>query len=309
VVDLHGRVAIVTGAARGLGRAYAEALAAAGAAVVVNDADGPAAAEVAGKLAAAGAAAVAEPGAVGPAEVAQRLVDRAVDAFGRLDVLVTNAGILRDRMLWKMTDEEFDEVLDVHLRGTFTCVRAAVRRMREQGDGGRIIAVGSPAGQRGNVGQTNYSAAKAAIVGAVRTWSMECARAGITVNAVVPVAATAMTATIPAFEPYVTAWREHGTPLPGWLRAAEGFGLPEDAAGLVVFLASERSAGITGQAIGVGGDRLSVWSHPREVAAALRDGGWSADAIAQAWPGLGRWSESVGIPAPQSPPTAPSEDA
>jgi NAD(P)-dependent dehydrogenase (short-subunit alcohol dehydrogenase family) len=247
--------------------------------------------------------AVAEPGGVGPADVAQRLVDRAVATYGRLDVLVTNAGILRDRMLWKMSDEEFDEVLDVHLRGTFTCVRAAVRRMREQGDGGRIIAVGSPAGQRGNVGQTNYSAAKAAIVGAVRTWSMECARAGITVNAIIPVAATAMTATIPAFEPYVSAWRANGTPLPQWLRAIEGFGLPEDAAGLVVFLASERSAGITGQAIGIGGDRLTLWSHPQEIAAAHREGGWDADAIAEVWPVLNRWAQPVGIPAPEVPPS------
>jgi NAD(P)-dependent dehydrogenase (short-subunit alcohol dehydrogenase family) len=302
-VDLHGRVAIVTGAGRGLGRAYAEALGAAGAALVVNDADADAAREVAEKISATGGAAVAEPGAVGPTAVAERLVERAVGTYGRLDVLVTNAGILRDRMLWKMSDEEFDAVVEVHLRGTFTCVRAAVRHLREQGDGGRIIAVGSPAGQRGNVGQTNYSAAKAAIVGMVRTWSMECARAGITVNAVIPVAATAMTATMPAFEPHVAAWRDEGTPLPRWLRAGEGFGLPEDAAGLVVFLASAGSDGITGQAIGVGGDRLSLWSHPQEVAVAYRDGGWAADEIAEAWPALADRAQSVGIPPPKAPPT------
>jgi len=300
-VELTGRAAIVTGAGRGLGRAYAEALAAAGAAVVVNDADADVAREVAEKITATGGTAVDEPGAVGPSEVALRLVERAVTAYGRLDVLVTNAGILRDRILWKMTDEEFDAVLDVHLRGTFTCVRAAVQRMREQGDGGRVIAVGSPAGQRGNVGQTNYSAAKAAIVGMVRTWSMECARAGITVNAVIPVAATAMTATIPAFQPYVSAWQADGTPLPRWLRAAEGFGVPADAAGLVVFLASARAADVTGQAIGVGGDRLSLWCHPQEVATAYSDGGWSADGIADAWPALSRWAQSVGIPAPEAP--------
>jgi NAD(P)-dependent dehydrogenase (short-subunit alcohol dehydrogenase family) len=300
-VDLSGRVAIVTGAGRGLGRAYAEALAAAGAAVVVNDADADAAREVAQKVTAAGGAAVAEPGAVGPTEVAHRLVDRAVATYERLDVLVTNAGILRDRILWKMSDEEFDAVVNVHLRGTFTCARAAIARMREQGGGGRVIAVGSPAGQRGNVGQTNYSAAKAAIVGMVRTWSMECARDGITVNAVIPVAATAMTATIPAFEPYVTAWRTEGTPLPRWLRADEGFGLPEDAAGLVVFLASDRSGEVNGQAIGIGGDRLSLWSHPQEVARLHRDGGWSADEIADAWPTLAVDAQSVGIPPPRVP--------
>jgi NAD(P)-dependent dehydrogenase (short-subunit alcohol dehydrogenase family) len=302
-VELNGRTVIVTGAGRGLGRAYAEALAAAGASVVVNDADADAAKEVAAEIVAGGGIAVAEPGAVGPSEMAQRLVDRAVSEYGQLDALVTNAGILRDRILWNMSDEEFDAVVDVHLRGTFPCVRAAVRRMREQGEGGRIIAVGSPAGQRGNPGQTNYSAAKAAIVGMVRTWSMECGRAGITVNAVIPVAATAMTATIPVFEPYVSAWQREGTPLPRWLRAGEGFGLPADAAGLVVFLASAGSGDITGQAIGVGGDRLALWSHPAEIVAAYQDGGWQADHIAEAWPTLAGYVQPVGIAPPRVPPS------
>lgn len=307
-MDLAGRVAIVTGGGRGLGRAYAEALAAAGAAVVVNDADVDAAREVAEKISATGGptgtggAAVTVPGAVGPTEVADRLVERAVAEYGRLDILITNAGILRDRMLWKMSDEEFDAVVDVHLRGTFTCVRAAVRQMREQGSGGRVIAVGSPAGQRGNVGQTNYSAAKAAIVGMVRTWSMECARDRITVNAVIPVAATTMTATIRAFEPYVAAWRDQGTPLPRWLRTGEGFGVPEDAAGLVVFLASSEAEGVTGQAIGIGGDRLSLWAHPIEVVSAYRDGGWDADQVALGWRTLASRAQRVGIPPPEAPP-------
>ena len=301
-MDLTGRVAVVTGAGRGLGEAYAVALAGSGAAVVVNDADEAAAAALAERIVAGGGTAVAEPGPVGPSDVAERLVKRAVAAFGRLDVLVTNAGILRDRVLWKMSDEDFDDVIGVHLRGTFTCVRAAVRQMRSQGDGGRIVVVGSPAGQRGNFGQTNYSAAKAAIVGMVRTWAMECGRDGITVNAVVPVAATAMTATMPAFAPHVEAFQRDGTPFPAWLRAGEGFGPPEDAAGLVVFLASAASAPITGQAIGIGGDKLSIWAHPVEVAVAYRDGGWSADAIAQAWrTSVGTAEQSVGIPAPAPP--------
>jgi NAD(P)-dependent dehydrogenase (short-subunit alcohol dehydrogenase family) len=302
-VDLTGRVAVVTGGGRGLGLAYARALAGAGASVVVNDADPDAAASAVDAIAASGGCASAAPGAVGPTEVAERLIDHAVKAYGRLDVLVTNAGVLRDRMVWKMTDDDFDTVLDVHLRGTFTCVRAAVRRLREQGDGGRIVVVGSPAGQRGNIGQTNYSAAKAAIVGMVRTWAMECARAGITVNAVIPVAATAMTATMPAFAPYIEAWQADGTPFPAWLRAGEGFGVPDDAAGLVVFLSSAAAAGVNGQAIGVGGDKLSVWAHPDEVAVAYRPGGWSAGAIGEIWAaGLGRASQTVGIPAPQAPP-------
>ena len=282
-MDLTGRVAVVTGAGRGLGFAYASALAASGAAVVVNDADVSAAAGAVAQIAGSGGKAVAEAGAVGPAAVAERLVERAVAEYGRLDVFVTNAGVLRDRMLWRMSDDEFDTVVDVHLRGTFTCVRAAVRHLRDQGDGGRIIVIGSPAGQLGNVGQTNYSAAKAGIVAMARTWAMECARANITVNAVIPVAATAMTATIPAFAPHVEAWQQHGTPLPAWLRAGEGFGVPDDAAGLVVFLASAESDGITGQAIGIGGDKLSLWTHPEEAAVAFRDGGWRADDIATVW--------------------------
>jgi NAD(P)-dependent dehydrogenase (short-subunit alcohol dehydrogenase family) len=302
-VDLTGRVAVVTGAGRGLGLAYATALAGSGAAVVVNDADDASAASAVERIAAAGGRAVALGGPVGPADVAERLVTRAVSAFGRLDVLVANAGILRDRVLWKMSDEDFDAVLEVHLRGTFTCVRAAVQRMRAQGEGGRIVVVGSPAGQRGNFGQTNYAAAKAAIVGMVRTWAMECGRAGITVNAVVPVAATAMTATMPAFAPHVEAYERAGTPFPAWLRAGEGFGTPEDAAGLVVYLASAASGAVTGQAIGIGGDKLSIWAHPTEVAAAYREGGWSADDIARVWhTSVGAAAQTVGIQPPEERP-------
>jgi NAD(P)-dependent dehydrogenase (short-subunit alcohol dehydrogenase family) len=229
-------------------------------------------------------------------------VARAVDEYGRLDILLTNAGILRDKVLWKMSDEDFDAVVEVHLRGTFTCARAAVRHMRERGAGGRLVLVGSPAGQRGNFGQTNYAAAKAGIAAMARTWSMECAKAGITVNAIIPVAATAMTATIPAFAPYVAAHDESGAPFPSWLRQGEGFGTVEDVAGLAVFLASDAAAGVSGQCIGVGGDRLALWSHPQEVAVALCEGGWSAEAIARSWASsLGRTPQSVGIPAPQVP--------
>jgi len=302
MVDLSGKAAVVTGAGRGLGLAYATALATAGAAVVVNDVDKDAAEEAAEQITAAGGTAIPYAAAVGTSDAADGMVRAAVEAFGRLDILVTNAGILRDKVLWKMSDEDFDAVIDVHLRGTFTCARAAVQHMRERGEGGRLILIGSPAGQRGNFGQTNYAAAKAGIAAMVRTWSMECARAGITVNGIVPVAATAMTSTIPAFAPYVEAWEQHGEPLPSWLRQGEGFGTPEDAAGLVVFLASESARDVTGQCIGIGGDRLSLWSHPQEVAVALRNGGWDADAIVDAWDSsVGRDPQSVGIPAPKLP--------
>jgi NAD(P)-dependent dehydrogenase (short-subunit alcohol dehydrogenase family) len=300
-MDLGGKVAIVTGSGRGLGLAYAKALAAAGARVVVNDVDAGTAEAAAKEITAAGGTAVAEVAAVGGTAAAEALVSRAVGEFGRLDVMVTNAGVLRDRVLWKMSDDDFDTVIGVHLRGTFTCARAAAQRMREQGEGGRLILIGSPAGQRGNFGQTNYSAAKAGIVGFARTWAMELARADITVNAVIPVAATAMTETIPALKEYAEAARR-GEPMPPFARRALAFGSPDDAAGLVVFLASEAAARITGQAIGIGGDRLSLWSHPQQVAAAYADGGWSADAIAEAWPmTLGAAVQSVGEDLPVPP--------
>jgi len=295
---LDGKVAVVTGAGRGLGRAYAAALASEGAAVVVNDLDVASVEETAAAIRDAGGRAVAQAGPVGPAETAQQLVDRAVDEFGRLDVMLTNAGVLRDRVLWRMTDEEFDLVIATHLRGTFTCARAAAIRMREQGDGGRIIVVGSPAGQHGNFGQTNYAAAKAGIVAFARTWSMELARSAITVNAIVPTAWTQMTASIPIYEPLV-ARVEAGEPLPPEVRRDHALGLPEDCAPLVVFLASDAATEITGQAIGIGGDRLTLYSHAAEVAVLDRDGGWTAAAIAEAWAAqLGEHRQSSGITLP-----------
>lgn len=279
-VDLSGKAAVVTGAGQGLGRAYAVALAQAGASVVVNDLDTRAAEETA---ALAGPRAIVVAGDVGERAIAEALVARAVETFGRLDAMVTNAGVLRDAVLWKMTDEDFDLVVRTHLRGTFLCARAAAVRMREQGQGGRLILVGSPAGQYGNFGQTNYGAAKAGVVGFVRTWALELARASITVNAIIPTAWTAMTATIPIYKPLV-ARVAAGEPLPPAVRREHAIGMPEDCAGLVVFLASEGAAGITGQAIGVGGDRLCLYSQPAEIVTELRDGGWDAEAIAAIWP-------------------------
>jgi NAD(P)-dependent dehydrogenase (short-subunit alcohol dehydrogenase family) len=277
--DLSGEVAVVTGAGRGLGRAYAVALARAGASVVVNDLDEAGARETA-EL--AGARAIVVVADVGDGAGAGALVSNAVQAFGRLDVMVTNAGVLRDAVLWKMSDEDFDVVIRTHLRGTFMCARAAAIRMRDQPEGGRIIVVGSPAGQYGNFGQTNYAAAKAGIVAFARTWALELARARITVNAIVPTAWTAMTATIPMFKPLL-ARVERGEPFPPVVRRDLAIGMPEDCAGLVIFLASKAAAGITGQAIGIGGDRLCLYSHPSEIVAELREGGWNAEAIATVW--------------------------
>lgn len=283
-MDLTGKVAIVTGSGQGLGLAYAKELAREGAAVVVNDVKQETADSAVAEITAAGGKAVAVVAPVGSTETAQALVKAAVDNFGRLDVIVTNAGILRDKVLWKMTDDDFDAVINVHLKGTFTCVREAVNQFREQGDGGRVICIGSPAGQRGNFGQTNYSGAKAGIVGMVRTWAMELKKAGITANAVCPVAVTAMTETVPIFQPAIAEWKETGK-LPDILRREVGMGTPEDVAGVIAYLASDAAADITGQAISIGGDRLALWSHPELTETAYHEGGFSADDVAAVWPG------------------------
>lgn len=300
-MDLTGKVAVVTGSGRGLGLAYAKALAQSGASVVVNDVDANAAEAAVKEILAQGGSATAVVSAVGDTPTAESLVNTAVERFGQLDIMVTNAGILRDKVLWKMSDDDFDDVIRVHLRGTFTCARAAAVRMREQGSGGRLILVSSPAGQRGNFGQGNYAAAKAGIVAMARTWALELAKAGITVNAVVPVAATEMTKTIPVFASFIEESERSGASLPEWMRKGEGMGTPDDAAGLVVFLASDESAEITGQAIGIGGDKLSLWSHPKEAAREYLNGGWSADSVGASWIlGGGRELETYGIPLPKN---------
>lgn len=280
-IRLDGQVAIVTGSGRGLGLAFARALARAGARVVVNDVDAATADAAVEAIRSQGGEAVAEVVAVGPSSAADLLVRRAVDTWGRLDVLCANAGILRDRVLWNMTDDDFDAVIETHLRGAFTCARAAVRQMRAQGEGGSVVLLASPAGQQGNFGQGNYSAAKAGITGFTRTWAMECAKARITVNAIVPVAFTQMVATIPALAQYADQVAR-GEGLPAEVRHG-GLGLPEDVAPLLVFLASRQARHVTGQCIGIGGDKLALWSHPRETQVAYSEGGWSADAIAGAW--------------------------
>ncbi|MFD4196058.1 SDR family NAD(P)-dependent oxidoreductase [Amycolatopsis thermoflava] len=280
---LDGRVAVVTGAGRGLGRSYARALAAAGAAVVVNDLDAGVAKETVAEITAAGGRAVAVVGSVGGSYLADALVRRAVGEFGRLDVMVTNAGALRDRTLRNTSDDDFDLVVTSHLRGTFTCGRAAVRRFREQGEGGRLILVGSPAGQRASFGQTAYSASKGAIVAMMRTWAVEHAKIGVTVNAIVPTALTRMVATMPGLGELVSRV-DAGEPVPEPLRR-QGLGTPDDVAPLVVYLASAESAHVTGQAIAVGGERIALWTHPGEVAEELRPGGWTVPEVARLFAG------------------------
>jgi 3-oxoacyl-[acyl-carrier protein] reductase len=283
-ITLDGRVAVVTGAGRGLGRAYAEALARAGAAVVVNDIDEAAVDELTASIRADGGRCRAVVAPVGPTETADLLVATALQEFGRIDAMIANAGVLRDRVVWKMSDDDFDVVVEVHLRGAFTSGRAAANAMREQGEGGRIVLVGSPAGQHGSFGQTNYASAKAGIIAMARTWSLELARSSITANAIVPTAMTAMTGTIPIYADLYERFVA-GQPVPRAVRRDHALGGPEDAAPLVVWLVSAASSEVTGQAIGIGGDRLTLYAHPSEAEVAFHDGGWTADAIDDAWKG------------------------
>jgi 3-oxoacyl-[acyl-carrier protein] reductase len=281
-VDLSGKVAIVTGSGRGLGQAYALALANAGCAVLLNDLDEAAVSETKELIREAGGEVFVDIRAVGDAAAAEALVAGAVKHFGRLDVMCTNAGVLRDRTLAKMTDDEFDAVIHTHLRGTFTCARSAAAHMREQGSG-RLIFVSSISGQLGNFGQVNYAAAKAGIAAMARSLAIELQRYNITVNAIIPNAITRMVTSIPGFEDLGDKV-ERGETLPADIRKAMWLGPASDVAPLVVFLSSDQAAGITGQCIAMGGDKLALWRHPEEKVVAYREGGWNAEAVAEIWP-------------------------
>lgn len=256
-----GRVVIVTGAARGIGRAHALAFAAEGATVVVNDlgsevdgsgsAVGPAG-EVVDTIRQMGGDAIVNGDDVADWEGAQRLVTDALDAFGRLDVLVNNAGILRDRMLVNMAEDEFDSVVRVHLKGTFAPMRFAAAHWRERAKRGetndaRIINTSSGSGLYGNPGQCNYGAAKAGIASMTDIAAKELARYGVTVNAIAPAALTRMTENL-GFGP-AAAERDP---------ASFDAYAPENISPLVVWLASPEAAHVTGRVFNVAGGSISV---------------------------------------------------
>jgi NAD(P)-dependent dehydrogenase (short-subunit alcohol dehydrogenase family) len=218
-IRLDGRAAIVTGAGRGLGRQHSLALAARGAAVVVNDADAAPAQEVVDEIVAAGGTAVCDSSDVSTPESAEKIVALAHETFGQLDILVNNAGILRDRSFAKMTVDDVDAVFRVHLGGTIWMTKAAWPTFVDQGFG-RVINTTSAAGLFGNFGQTNYAAAKAGIVGITKTLALEGSRHGIAVNAIEPGARTRMTENLlgdlaEAVDPALVA------PLVAWLSSAE----------------------------------------------------------------------------------------
>ena len=272
---LEGKVAIVTGAGGGIGREHALTLAREGAKVVVNDLGsdrhgGGKGAEMADKtvedIKASGGEASANYDSVTTREGADGIVWTTLNKYGHVDVLVNNAGILRDKTLLNMSEQDFDLVLDVHLRGTFLCTQAVARVLKAQGRGGRIINTTSLSGLLGNFGQGNYSAAKGGIYSLTRTASMEFQRIGVTVNAIAPVALTRMTQDLAMFKGLT----------------AEQIG-PQYVAPVAAFLASDLAADITGAILGVQGPKIFVYKMV-ETEGVTREGGpWSAAEIKERW--------------------------
>jgi NAD(P)-dependent dehydrogenase (short-subunit alcohol dehydrogenase family) len=286
---LQGKVAVVTGSGRGVGRGIALALAREGAKVVINDvgcevdgrgsAEDPAA-QVVKEIKALGSDAAPNYDSVASFSGAENIIKTAVEKFGRIDILVNNAGIVRDRSIAKMSEEDFDAVLAVHLKGTFNCGRHAIPLMREQGFG-RIINITSSAGLRGNFGQSNYGAAKAGIMGLTLVWAIELGKYGVTVNAMAPAGLTRMVGTIPGME---------GKEPPPEMNA-------ELNGPMVAFLASEKAAHVNGQIFGRRGFGYTIFQQPRPIAMMYKPGGLSASEIAANFDGVFlEHLQTIGIP-------------
>lgn len=265
---LEGKVIAVTGAGRGIGRAVAIECAMEGANVVVNDYGVSMSGEeptseiadaVVAEIAAAGGKAVAVADSVATMDGGNRIVQTAIDTWGKIDGVVCVAGILRERMLFNMTEEEWDPVIETHLKGTFTVFRAATAAMRKQ-EFGTLIGFTSGVGQLGSVSQANYAAAKAGIISLVRSAAVGMKKYGVTANCVAPVANTRMSEGVPG----------------GLTETGE----PEDVARLVVFLLSDAAKDITGQTYTAVGGRIALWSQPREIRSMYKEGGFSVQEIA-----------------------------
>jgi NAD(P)-dependent dehydrogenase (short-subunit alcohol dehydrogenase family) len=279
---LDGRVAIVTGAGRGIGRSVALLLASEGASVLVNDlgsavdgsgADSGPASQVVSEITAAGGKAIANGADVSDHASAEGMVRSAVEHFGRLDVLVNVAGILRDRMIFNMTEAEWDDVIRVHLRGTFNTSKFAAahwRSLRDEAAQNRIINFTSVSGLHGAPGQPNYAAAKMGIVGLTYSCANALAKYGVTVNAISPGAATRMTESVP------DARRRPGSSM---MRPADERS-PDNVAPIVAYLASERSGWITGRVIHTVGYEVALYNNPEPVVRVIGTGPWDPDALA-----------------------------
>lgn len=271
---LKEKVVVITGSGRGLGRAAAMFCASEGAKVVVadlgvsmdgSDPTSDIADEVVADIVAGGGEAITVVSDVGTMEGGAAIVDAAVAQWGRIDAAVCAAGILRERMLFNMTEDEFDSVIRVHLKGTFTVFRAASAVMRKQEGGGSLVAFTSGVFALGSTAQANYAAAKGGIVSLVYSAALGLDRYGVRANVVAPVARTRMSANVPM--------------------ELDENGDPEDVAPMVAYLVSDASRGVTGQVYTVVGSKIAVWSQPREERAMWTDGRWTPEGIAERLPG------------------------